>query len=299
VSATYGFRPTVADLACVVAALLCFAAVLASDGEGQAPMRNEDVVRMLVRGHNEEAILVAIRSRPAEFDLSPEMQDELRLAGVGEELIRAMAERMVELTPEAEPSAGDAPATPEAPPGRPRLALALAAAGDPDAPAVLRLSGTVDARLRHRWQLDRAAENEPFEDVALFLVCREATHVPDHWRSKSPLGRDFISMPRHRVLTFLSAAEAGGAAGDAALLELELPRRLEVELPEDGMHDLALGIAIQAAGRYLRWTDDVWEAEASRLEQAEMEAEIGSARDGTIEALEVRLLRKDGQAEPD
>jgi len=67
-------------------------------------MRTEDVVRMLVTGTSTSEAVAAIRSRDVDFNLSEEMLDELRLAGVPDEVIEAMKERQIELHP---PSASE------------------------------------------------------------------------------------------------------------------------------------------------------------------------------------------------
>ena len=275
--------------------LLCISANVAP-AEEEASMRTEDVVRMLVRGLPAEEIIAAIRTRPALFDVSPDMQEELRLAGVSDEVIQAMADRMVELNPEpvaAEDSGAEAQETVVT---EPALRVWLDPQREEDKPSILRVKGVVDFRLRQAWQLDAAAEETPFEDLALYLVCRAATHVPDHWRSKSPMGRDFISMPRHRMLLFLTATEGNLEASEDGTLELELPPSLEIDLLPGESHDLSLGIALQATGRYMRWTDDTWDELLLDPDGSEIRAEIIGGREGQITELEVRFNRNPAPA---
>jgi hypothetical protein len=285
-----------AALAASFALALALFAPAATNAD-DAPMRTEDVVRLLVQGSSTEEILSAIRSRPAVFDVSPDMQEELRVAGVSDEIIQAMIERMEELNPPPSPveepaAEADAPAPPE-----PTLRIRLHPGRGDALPAVLRLEGTVDSQLREAWQLDAAAEGTPFEDLAVYLVCRTATHVPDHWRSKSPLGRDFISMPRHRMLVFLTASEQAGESPGSGALELKLPGSLDVDLLPGEEHDLSLGIAIQAGGRYLRWTDDTWDELTVDADGSRIHAALSSGSGGRIHGLQVRFDRNPPDAD--
>jgi len=273
-------------VALAIGAAVPFPSAQAGD---ERPMRSEDVVRMLVGGAQTDELLEAIRTRPAEFDLSPELQEELRLAGVPKGVIRAMLERMAELEPEPTDPVVEGPV--DAVDSAPLLRIRLAPADGDRPPQRVRVEGQVNLRLMAAWQLDPAAEGSAFEDLALYLACRSATHVPDHWRSKSPLGRDFISMPRHRLLAFVSATEQRGGDGDARGLVLELPPVLEVALEPGELHDLSLGLALQVSGRYYRWIDDVWDELVSGTDGAELRAEIRGAADGRIDALEVRFDR--------
>ena len=79
--------------------------------------------------------------------------------------------------------------------------------------------------------------------LAVVLLCRTATHVPDHWRNQTPLGRDFSSVPRHRLLAFLAGArktKAGKIRQSLSKLALSPGERestpelavLELEIPE-------------------------------------------------------------------
>jgi len=106
-------------------------------------------------------------------------------------------------------------------------------------------------------------------DLGIALFCRTADHVPDHWRSKSPLGRDFARVPRHRILVFVSGAEKSPASKlrnkltklvmapgardsieDLQVLSLAIPDHLSVELEAGVVHDLALGIALRIGDRH-------------------------------------------------
>ena len=109
------------------------------------------------------------------------------------------------------------------------------------------------------------------EDLAVFIADLESTHVPDQWRSHSPLGRDFVSMPRHRMLAFHEGAvRQGGAKAEAepsqrkqrrslfrpgpagATLVLDLPESVEATLEDDAPFHLMFGVALKVEGRYYR-----------------------------------------------
>ncbi|HXV78119.1 MAG TPA: hypothetical protein VD788_17545, partial [Candidatus Polarisedimenticolaceae bacterium] len=87
-----------------------------------------------------------------------------------------------------------------------------------------------------------------------YVACLSATHVPDHWRSKSVLGRDFTSMPRHRLLGLIrgAATEEAAGGGQANVLRLDLPAELVFELDPDQPHVLSVGLAVEVDGRFHR-----------------------------------------------
>ena len=58
-----------------------------------APLRNEDIVRLVMTGTPEKAILDLIDDRLVDFDLCTEIIAELRTAGVSDAMIRAMRRR--------------------------------------------------------------------------------------------------------------------------------------------------------------------------------------------------------------
>jgi len=250
----------------------CLAAGLLAGAGDADPLRDEDIVRMLVGGTPVEQLIDRVRSSPVDFDLSDEMLLELRQAGVPQKLIDAMGERQRELhPPEPEP----VPAVETAPAG-PRLRIRLNPAKkteeDPPRPVLRLLDAAPPEAVR---TLRLRPDEQTFTDLAVALMCRTATHVPDHWRNETPLGRDFNSAPRHRLLAFIAGAtktEAGKlkqtlsklalapgereGAKELSVLELELPEQIEVEVEAGVAHDLTLGIAVQAGGRYLLVAQD-------------------------------------------
>lgn len=237
-------------LSSLVLALVAFAADV-------APMTEEDVVRLFVGGASTEAILDEIRTRPAAFELAQDMLEELRLAGIPQAVIDAMTARMAEL----EPVVPETPSAPAAAPAVLRVKL------NPDRSSgklgLLRIGGRITVEMAENLGLPARVEGESFEDLAIFVMCRTATHVPDQWRTRSPLGRDFVMSPRHKMLAFVSGAtvEDRGEDPDGALLTLEIPPEIEIDLAPDDAHDIVVGVAIQGGGRYYRFAsatrDDV------------------------------------------
>lgn len=276
--------------------------------EAEAPMTDEDVVRMHVSGTSEESILERVRGADVAFDLSEEMLDELRAAGLSETLIRAMRERQQAV--DAERAAPAEPERAQPLPG-PRLIVRLNPDWKPteERPRpVLSLWDTIEPPLREALRL---RESQPrFTDAALVLACRTQDHVPDHWRSETPLGRDFINTPRHKLLVFLPGAvrkEAGRLRGFAerlatvpgeregvpppGLLELELPAEIEVELEPGVVHDLTLGVALQTEGRYYLVAADSWDGFILPATGASIDAEIDGGRNHDAASVTIRFRR--------
>jgi hypothetical protein len=206
------------------------------------PLDEKEVVREFVRGRPMAEILHEIERREPAYDLSPEMLDELRHAGLPEALIEAMRRR-AEKRAAAETTAAPIPAVALA------LRIRLLSRG-------VSVARRVDPQLAAEWELGNAPEEREFADLALYLACVQPEHVPDQWRLASPLGRDFHTMPRHHLLAFISAP-SGEAAPDGERIVLDLPEVLDVVLEPGVPHDLRLGLALQVGGHYRRVTDDV------------------------------------------
>ena len=203
-----------------------------------APLTNEDIVRMVASGAAESATLATIRSRREAFDLSDEMVDELKLAGVSAAIVTAMKQRHAELVPPVVP-------VPRPSRGRAPVVVSLTAGGagsrtlhvpewaDEDAKALLRLPKENDQR--------------EVKDLAVFLACAASEHVPDLWRSKSPLGRDMNFVARHEMLAFVAGDTPAGKSP-----RLVLPALLEAEIDDTEPHDLVLGIAARIGDRWIQ-----------------------------------------------
>jgi hypothetical protein len=256
----------------VIAAILLASLLGIAVGKSDAPqvLTEEDIVRMFVQGVNPDELIGKIDTSPGEYDLSDEMLDELRIAGIPEPILQAMLRRQAELHPDiAQPDIATESTAP-------RLIVRLNPEWEPsndDPLPVLRTLDSVDAELAQTLNLRDASV--PITDLGIALLCRTADHVPDHWRSKSPLGRDFARVPRHRTLLFLSGAEKNPASkfrnkmtklimapgardsiADLHVLSLVIPDHLDVELETGTAHDLTLGIALRIGERhYLTMAD--------------------------------------------
>jgi hypothetical protein len=234
-------------------------------GQADAPetINEEDVVRMFVQGMDEDTLIGQIETLPGQYDLSDEMLDELRIAGIPETVLQAMLRRQAELHPAIEEiEVGTAN-------GLPRLIVRLNPdwkPGDDKSRPVLRALDSIDSDLAQTLGL-RSVE-DPITDISIALFCRTSDHVPDHWRSKTPLGRDFGAVPRHRMLAFHSGAQSKPASklrnsltklimapgaresiADLNVLSLEVPDHLDIEVTAGVAHDLTLGIALRIGER--------------------------------------------------
>jgi len=244
----------------------------------EPPLTDEDVVRLVMQSSSEAKIIAIIETSEVDFDLSDEMVDEMLLAGVTPKILAAMRTRQRLVSAAA--AADDSPDAPHPSVVAPafRLVLNRSDAADDDkeveeAPASIVMLNQVDTRLIESLQLRTP---EPMlTDLAVVLLCRTPDHVPDHWRSQTPLGRDFVTTPRHRMLHFHSGATATpvskarerlsklakvpgewSAMPKLAILELEVPTEIVTELDLEIEHDLTLGIAMEIGGRFFLVTSD-------------------------------------------
>ncbi|MDQ3816812.1 MAG: hypothetical protein M3362_03845 [Acidobacteriota bacterium] len=60
----------------------------------EAPLNNSAVIKLVRAGFKEKTVIAIIRSRPSQFDLSPDRLIELKRSGVSENIILAMLERV-------------------------------------------------------------------------------------------------------------------------------------------------------------------------------------------------------------
>jgi len=231
--------------------LLLLGVVAAQDGN--PPMTDEEVVRMFAAGRTTEEIIGEIERRQPDFDLSPEMLEELRNVHLPEAVLQTMIARQAEKRHEEQ-----AALEVEELASRPRLLIRL----NPDEPGGTTVSVVrrVDPQFAAEWELGNAPEELVFADLALFVACLTGDHVPDQWRSKSPLGRDFFSpMPRHALLVFLSTTPGEGAEDQGGRrVTLDVPPTIEVPLEAGESHDLMIGLALQVGGHYRRLRSDLW-----------------------------------------
>ena len=220
----------------LLVAALCGAVTLGSGAAarpaGPAPLTNEDVVRMVMTGTPEKQIVAAIDSRPVDFDLSIEIRQELRQAGVNDRILEAMRRRQAAM-PRAEPSATPAPAAART--GTIRLEFdSSGAGGTPWERSAIALEKLPPGVSRHG-----GVEVGEMNDMALAVLCTTADHVPDHWDTRSPLQ----GAPRHELLLFRPGSAADRVKGHE-ILYLDHQAAYEVQIPE-GTH----AILVAAAGK--------------------------------------------------
>lgn len=203
-----------------------------------APLSNEDIVRMVTSGTSEHDVLVAIRTHPESYDLSNDMVEELKLAGVSAAVVAAMRQRHDELAPPA-------PTTTQPMRGRTPVVVSLNAGGGGG--RTLRVPTWADEDAKQQFQLPKENDQREVKDLAVFLACVTSEHVPDLWRSKSPLGRDTNSVARHEMLVFVAGETPPGTEP-----RLILPERLEAEVEDGVAHDLVLGVAALFGDRWVQ-----------------------------------------------
>ena len=123
--------------------------------------------------------------------------------------------------------------------------------GSPDpgaaGPRTLKLPAWADEGVKVRLQLPKENEQREVKDVAVFLACSSPEHVPDLWRSKTPLGRDMVSVQRHEMLAFVAGDTPAGKPP-----RLTLPGRIEADVDDTEPHDLILGVAARIGDRWVQ-----------------------------------------------
>jgi hypothetical protein len=216
-----------------VLALALPAVVAASTPKG--PLTNEDVVRMVMTGTAEKDVLAAIETRPADFDLSADMVEELRRAGVKEKIIVAMRRRQAAM-PQAEPSPTPVPEA-----GRSgTLRVEFEVKDDQASPA--ERSAIALKSLPKGMSRRGGMEVGLMTDMALVVLCISADHVPDHWDTRSPIQ----GAPRHELLLFRPGSATEKMKGHEVLY-LDHEASYEVPVPE-GDHNIVVGAAGKQAG---------------------------------------------------
>jgi len=248
---------------CLLLLLLCIGISFGAQEAGV--VRNEDVVRWFVAGTTEQELIERIASTDAEFQLDEDMLAELRIAGLPETVIQTMISRQQEMNPEP-PEAQQDDTAPAPSVLVIRFNRDWKKKKSTSRPS-LRLLDEIDPALIGPLELRET--DRRFTDLALFVFCRTSDHVPDQWRSKSPLGRDFVLTPRHRMLQFEAGAERvpanklrefvsrlgitpGARKGlpELGVLQLTLPESFSLPLTRDEAHDLTIGVAVQVGNRF-------------------------------------------------
>jgi len=271
--------------------LLLLAAVAPSAGaDPEPPLTDEDVVRLYVSGTPTEEILRAIAEREPGYDLSPEMLEELRNVELPETLIQAMLGRVAAQRERREREAAAARAE-----TAPVLTLHLNR--DRGGGISVRIKAKIDPQLAAEMELGNAPEDRVFADLALFVACITPDHVPDQWRLDSPLGRDFEHARRHRLLAFVSGADAEGEEGGTGHgVRLDTPPSIEIPLEPGVVHDLWVGLAVLIGGHYRVVASDVRHDVLLGEDGLELDAKV---RGGSIPRFRVSLGEDDDEDEDD
>jgi len=201
-------------------------------GADAPPLTNVDVVRMATSGKAEKDIIRTILEAPAiAFDLDPEVLEEMRAVGVTGPVIDAMKKAQKKF----------APAAPvEAPPQPAPAHLELTFEGDPNADAMTRTAVffAADPNTKQAFEL------------AFFVVCTEPTHVPDFWKTRSPVGG---AIPRHAMIWFHEGEvpyETKRGPRGMQYIALDLPRTVTMDVtdspaPGETVHTLSIGVIAQ------------------------------------------------------
>lgn len=208
------------------------------------PLTEEAIVRRHVAGATAAQLVELIRSNPPAFDLSEEMLEELRQAGLPEVVIRAMVDRQAE----AQRAIASTTTTTELPGAESttaRLTVTIAA-------SKVRIPTAVppDFARSHGIETPKPVAT----GAALVLVCRVPEHVPDRWRSRTPLGKDFVNAARHELLAFVALSSPDEAAADQrtpSKMQLIVPAKIEAELARGIAHDISLFVALEIEERWL------------------------------------------------
>jgi len=288
----------------VLGVLLMVAATAAASDGTEEPLTVEQVVRLHVAGASADELVRMILTRPADYELSADMVDELRAAGLPPEVIDAMHSRQNQML-------NDAPGqTASGAEGPSNLVVRLNSRQTRDSRRYIRVQDRVDLDLAAEWELGNSPEERRFADVALFVACRRADHVPDQWRSKTPLRWDSEIMPRHEMLAFAPGArwtEAGflqafgfapSRVGEPVAFEdrvepgvlvLQIPPTLEAAVDPRDTHDLVVGIAVQVGESYYPWSISALDDVRVDSRTVELEATIRGTDSSRLESIAIAI----------
>ena len=198
--------------------------------EEEPPLTNEGIVRLIITGTDDQAITKLIAGRRVDFELCADMIAELRAAGVGDVVIDAMRRRQAAMPrPHLEPLR---------PPDSETTGTLLVSFTTPPNDADKAEHSVIAAKtLPKGAPVPRGMEVGLVDDLALAVICTTATHVPDHWDTRSPLD----GAPRHAVLLFDAGAAAAKKKG-FEILYLDYAEEYRIDVPE-GNHALQFIVA--------------------------------------------------------
>ena len=293
-------RPTILVF---LIALVAGSLLVADVGESDEPITVYKVIELHVAGTPTDELIRMIQSSPVDFDLSPGMIAELERIGLQPALLEAMKRRQAEGSPDSLDDDACAETV---------VASTVTVRLNPKQTNPnrrrIRVHDEVRSGLAFEWGLGNAPEDRRFLDVALFLACRCPQHVPDQWRSRTPLRWDAEVMPRHRMLVFapgarwtdagflesfgitpLRAEEETGPEDrdEPGILVLQIPETLEAEVGIDEPHDLVVGIALQVGDSYYPWSISALDDVPVDVSGTLLEATIRGTRSMNLESIEI------------
>jgi hypothetical protein len=238
-----------------------------------APLTNEDVVRMVASGMTAEKILKSIAASPARFDVEPDIVEELRVAGVPEEIIRAMiakARAEEARAPKAAPAPSNTAAEKS---GWIEVVFDDDPNGTPASNSVMLPSMLPDP-------------NNPSDrrkvEFAFFFICTQPLHVPDMWMTASPMDQ---GTGRHQVLFFQQGTLPATGKKEKDYVYLAHPDRWRFAA-EAGEHEGLAGAALRT-GSAEKFVVSV----ASPFKTLKVEA-------GAVTRIEIRLRTRFGHVAP-
>jgi hypothetical protein len=200
------------------------------------PLTNEDIVRLVANGTAESVVLREIAARRPDFDLDPGVVVELEHVGVSKAIIEAMRKRQIDVggrpVPAPGPPPGAAPAPVEAvEQGTVVVTFAPPAKGE-DPPELFAIASVPKNAPR-----PDDGESGLVSDLALVIACTSATHVPDHWDTRTPIE----GAPRHELLLFHPGSHHRDRHGfDLLVLDRFVPDPIRLAA---GRHNLLVALA--------------------------------------------------------
>src|ERR1043165_1042628 len=80
---------------CLAATLSLLAGLMTAQAQqsAEAPLTNASIIKLVRAGFKEKTVIALVRTRPAQFDLSPDRLIELKRSGVSENIILNMVAR--------------------------------------------------------------------------------------------------------------------------------------------------------------------------------------------------------------
>ncbi len=281
----------------------------AESGPTSGALTNEDVVMMTAAGESEAEIIAAIRAWPeVDFDLSSEVVDELRLAGVSDAVLDAMRHRQRQgpiLHDERDMDPEDFTAGMELG----SVKVILNGLESDSRRIELKLFDEVHPELSHRYRLRSGGTGVRITDLAVFVIAHHPTLAPDQWQTESIL----IAHPtvrRHWVVAAQTGAERDSARWYHSLsstgptlidkelhvLTLDLDPVFAFQLPVGESIDLSIGLGLRlgegdGGGYYVWQLSELQDVRASKDRTVELHAKLSGARSKSLEKVRIEFKR--------